>query len=109
MNYIDSNQIEWKSMPVKGIKGKELFNIENGSFKKVMLEPNSSYPIHKHPNKTEFAYVLEGKLGVTIGDKEYTGESGDFFIFPVDVNHGLSNSSQASTVVLIGAVKDEKK
>lgn len=109
MSYIKTDQMEWKTMPVQGIYGKELFNQENGSFKLVKLEANANYPIHQHPDKTEFAYVLEGELEATIGENVYTGTTGAFFTFPVGNKHGLHNPTQKLTVVLIGAVKDALK
>ena len=38
--------------------GKTLLDKENGGLKLVKVIPLVNYPIHQHPNKTEFIYVL---------------------------------------------------
>lgn len=106
MSSIDTNQLDWMGMKVNGIFSKDLLSHENGTFKMVRLEPQAKYPIHQHPDKTEFAYVLEGVLEATIGENVYTGEPGAFLTFPVGAKHGLHNPTDKETVVLIGAVKD---
>jgi quercetin dioxygenase-like cupin family protein len=108
MYEINSNKLDWESMPVKGFEGKPLINHKSGGLKIVRIQPGSEFPLHQHPDKTEFAYVLEGTLEATIGDKIYTGESGTFYQFPVGMNHRLKNPADNEAVVLIGALKDEK-
>ncbi|MDR7002038.1 cupin domain-containing protein [Neobacillus niacini] len=105
---INIDDLEWKAMPVKGFEGKPLMNHKNGSMKIVKIQPGSEFPLHQHPDKTEFAYVLDGLLEATIGDTTYTGKSGSFYQFPIGVNHGLKNSSNSDTIVIIGAFIDEK-
>lgn len=106
MSHTNVQDLPWAEMPLAGFSGKGLLDLPNGSFKMVKIEPGSEYPIHKHPDKTEFAYVVAGTLEATIGDQVTQGESGAFFIFPVGERHGLKNPGSVDTLVLIGAVKD---
>lgn len=106
MNEINTHELQWKAMLIKGFVGKNLLEHENGSFKIVKIQPGATFPLHQHPEKTEFAYVLKGTLEATIGDQVYTGGSGMFYRFPTGIQHGLRNPGQVETVVLIGAIKD---
>jgi quercetin dioxygenase-like cupin family protein len=107
MNEINSNNIDWESMPVKGFEGKPLIDHKSGGLKMVRIQPGCEFPLHQHPNKTEFAFVLEGTLEAAIGEKTYTGHKGTFYQFPVGMNHRLKNPADHETIVLIGALKDE--
>ncbi|MDX2174728.1 MAG: cupin domain-containing protein [Bacteroidota bacterium] len=39
------------------------------------------YPLHIHPDKTEFAYVIDGNPEFFIDSQYFIGKSGDFFYF----------------------------
>lgn len=109
MDEINVHKMEWSSMPVKGFEGKPLLDHKNGGFKMVKIQPGAAYPLHRHPNKTEFAYVLEGTLEATIGDTEKIGTAGFFYQFPAGITHGLKNPGETETIVLIGALSEEKE
>lgn len=104
-NKIKSYQLEWSTGNVKGFQGKELLNINNGSFKLIKISPLSAYPIHVHPDKTEYAYVLEGTPEFIIENTEYTSVPGDFFIFPLKMEHAIKNNTHLECLLLVGAVK----
>jgi quercetin dioxygenase-like cupin family protein len=101
--------MEWEPMPVTGFAGKPLMTHKNGGLKVVRIQPGAEFPLHQHPDKTEFAYVLEGTLETTIGEKIYTGKTGSFYQFPVGVSHRLKNPAESETVVLVGSLKDEQE
>jgi quercetin dioxygenase-like cupin family protein len=108
MNEINTHKIDWESMPVRGFEGKPLMEHLNGSLKIVKIQPGSNYPLHQHPDKTEFAYVIDGILEATIGDTTFTGKNGYFYQFPVGIKHALNNPTERETIVLIGSFKEEK-
>jgi len=60
-NKIKPELLNWTPGKVNGFYGKSLIDIDNGSVKQVKIEPLSNYPQHVHPDKTEYAYVIEGK------------------------------------------------
>ena len=100
-------KLDWEFGKVNGFCGKTLLDKENGGIKLVKVLPLADYPIHQHPNKTEFIYVLEGNPIITIGEKKYISEKGDFFTLPKSVNHSIKNESKSSECLLIvGAIKE---
>jgi len=66
----------------KSFLGKEYLQLNNGSVKIVKVEPKAFYPIHVHPNKTEYAFVVIGNPEFLIGDKTYFSNAGVLFISP---------------------------
>jgi quercetin dioxygenase-like cupin family protein len=95
-------------MRVPGFFGKALIETDSGSLRLVKIEPQSAYPVHRHPDKTEFAFVLQGVLQAEIAGEVYTGERGTFYRFPCGSLHGLKNPGQEETIVLIGGLKERE-
>lgn len=95
--------MEWTKGKVKGFHGKDLLS-GNTSIKLVKLNPHAKYPEHIHPDKTEFAFVLEGNIEVLIDTEKYIGEKDDFFIFPSGITHSIMNPTDIECIVLIGAI-----
>lgn len=104
--YMHPKDLQWETSKVEGISSKDLLGHHNGSFKMIRLKPNSVYPVHHHPKKTEFVYVLYGTLEATIGEEQLIGNEGAFFQFPVGVKHGLKNIDEEETVLLVGAIQE---
>ena len=96
--------MEWETGKIKGFSGKNLINLENGSLKKVKVNPFSKYPSHLHHNKTEFIYVLDGNPTITIGQNNYKGEKDDFFILPNSIKHSIENLTDSECFLIVGAV-----
>lgn len=97
--------VEWKPGQIKGFLSKELFDQENGNLKFIRVESKSTYPIHKHVDKMEYAVVLEGEPEIMIDDKIYTGVFGDVFMFPSNVMHAISNNTNSHCTLIIGSIK----
>ena len=104
MNPIDTNELDWKESNVKGFLSKSLLDLNNGGIKLIKVEPHSNYPIHKHPEKTEFIYVLEGEPQIVIGEQSYQGKAYDFFTLPFDVEHSIENNSNNECQLLVGSI-----
>lgn len=100
-----TGDLDWKEGKVKNFFGKELINLENGSLKLVKIASHVEYPLHVHPDKTEYCYVLEGQLSCNIGEENFNGSAGDFFIFPCNTHHALANHSNEDCIVLVGAIR----
>ncbi|CAN5333765.1 hypothetical protein BH10BAC1_BH10BAC1_20260 [soil metagenome] len=103
---IDINSLEWKSGQVKGFSGKEFLQLNNGGVKMVKVEPMAFYPIHAHPDKVEYAFVIEGTPEFLIEEKTWLAKSGDFFIFPNTIKHAINNNSAVECYLLIGSIKN---
>ena len=55
---------------------------------------------YKHEGE-EFVYVIEGELGLTIGNKEHVLKSGDTMHYNSDIPHKLKNTSSETTRLLV--------
>lgn len=105
-NYIKPNLLHWENTKINGFASKHLIDMPNGGLKLIKVEPNSVYPLHNHPDKTEFIYVLEGRPEIIIGDQLHQGEQEDFFILPHSMIHSIKNNSDAHCILLVGAIKN---
>jgi quercetin dioxygenase-like cupin family protein len=52
-------------------------------------------PPHIHTEHDETIYVLEGHMGVKLGDRTFTASAGTSFTIPVHVPHAIWNESGA--------------
>lgn len=107
-NYKDTNQLNFESGKVNGFQGQNLIELENGGLKKVKVDAFATYPMHQHPGKTEFIYVLKGQPKIIIGDKIYMGKPDDFFTLPKSIMHAIENPNQDECLLLVGAIKTKQ-
>jgi mannose-6-phosphate isomerase-like protein (cupin superfamily) len=49
-------------------------------------------PVHTHQHEDEYSFVLEGRVGVRIGDEEGVAEPGDLVVKPRGVPHAFWNA-----------------
>jgi quercetin dioxygenase-like cupin family protein len=57
------------------------------------IEPRAlAAPIHTHRNEDEYTYVLEGEIGVQVGDEVRIARPGDLVFKPRDVPHAFWNA-----------------
>lgn len=103
---IIQEELEWNIGKVKGFSGKDFIDLSNGAVKLVKIEPMSVYPEHIHPDKTEYAYVIEGNPEFLIDNQCFIGKAGDFFIFPSSIKHAIKNNTVFESIVLIGSIKN---
>lgn len=104
--FIKSENLAWKEGKIKGFLSKQLIDLENGGLKLIKVEPSSEYPLHLHPDRTEFVYILDGSPGISINNKWLGGNKGDFFILPSSVKHAIRNRQTSECILLIGAIKE---
>ena len=57
-------------------------------------------PLHTHQNEDEYSYVLEGEVGVQIGDEVTVAKPGDLVFKPRGVPHAFWNAGDAPARVL---------
>jgi quercetin dioxygenase-like cupin family protein len=99
--------LEWKNTPVPGVSAKELLARAEGTAKLIRLEAHSEYPVHQHPDRSEYAYVLEGAPVLFDGEARHPCRPGDFVTFPAKRPHSLGNPSEHPVLLLVGAIFHE--
>jgi len=104
-NKIDTELLSWEGGKIEGFFGKELLSLRNGGVKLVRIKPSSFYPEHVHPDKTEYAFVLEGNPEFIIENETYSGKPNSFFIFPAGMKHAINNNHNEACVLLIGSIR----
>lgn len=57
-------------------------------------------PLHKHTHEDEYSYVLEGRVGVQLGDEVLYGEAGDLIIKPRGQWHAFWNAGDEPARIL---------
>jgi mannose-6-phosphate isomerase-like protein (cupin superfamily) len=57
-------------------------------------------PLHRHAREDEYSYVLEGRVGVQVGDEVLYGESGDLIVKPRGQWHAFWNAEDHPARVL---------
>ncbi len=55
------------------------------------VDPGILVPPHMHTRVDEFSYVLEGEIGVRIGDQEFKAETGSYIFKPRNLPHTFWN------------------
>ena len=66
----------------------------------VELEAGAATQVDFPHDGEEFGYVLEGKITLTCGKKNYVCRKGESFYFSADRTHKISNDSDGKAVVL---------
>jgi len=55
------------------------------------IAPGTLVPPHTHSHEDEYSYVLEGEVGVQVGDQEFLATLGDLIVKPKGVSHTFWN------------------
>jgi len=105
-NYVKPDLLNWETTKIKGFHSKQLIDLQNAGVKLIKVEANSVYPLHNHPDKTEFIYVLNGLPEIIIGNDHHHGVKDDFFILPQAEHHSIINHSTSDCILLVGAIKN---
>ncbi len=56
------------------------------------IAPGTLVPPHTHSREDEYSYVLEGEVGVRIGDQDFLAKAGDIIMKPRGVSHTFWNA-----------------
>ena len=56
------------------------------------IAPGTLVPPHTHTHEDEYSYVLEGEVGVKIGDQEFLAKAGDVVMKPRGISHTFWNA-----------------
>lgn len=102
---INHKNAVWHDGKISGFSSNEILNQENGDLKYLKVEPGAEYPEHIHPDKTEYAVVMEGNPQITINTQNYSANPGDVFLFPPHAKHAISNKMQQTSILIIGSLQ----
>src|SRR5260370_7375407 len=64
------------------------------------LEPGAFAPPHTHSHEDEFSYVLEGTVGVKLGDQEFLVTSASYIFNPRGIPHAFWNPAPDQALLL---------
>ena len=65
------------------------------------MEPRAlAAPLHRHHSEDEYTFVVEGSIGVLLGDTVVTGKPGDLIFKPREQWHTFWNAGDAPARVL---------
>lgn len=56
------------------------------------IAPGTLVPPHTHIHEDEYSYVIEGEVGVRIGDQEFLAKAGDIVMKPRGISHTFWNA-----------------
>lgn len=59
------------------------------------ITPGALAPPHVHTNEDEYSYILEGQVGVRIGEQEFTVGPGTYVLKPRGIPHTFWNAGPA--------------
>jgi quercetin dioxygenase-like cupin family protein len=94
----------WQATPVEGVFGRDLLASPEGTAKLIRLMPGARYPLHRHPGRTEYTYVLAGSPRLIVDGRTYDASAGDFVTFPAGAPHALENQGETEALLFVGAV-----
>ncbi len=85
--FVHDKNVPWEEM-AKGLRRKILAYNENMMMASVSFEKGAVGAMHSHPH-TQVTYVQRGTFEVVIGSEKNTVHSGDSFVVPSGVEHGV--------------------
>ncbi|MCL6562497.1 MAG: cupin domain-containing protein [Firmicutes bacterium] len=100
---VRTSELPWEPAPVEGVSWQLLQEVPQGTIKRFRLQPGASYPVHHHPDRSEWVYTVVGTLTVTLGSTVQELQPGDFAWIPVGLAHGLGNQTDEVVEFLVGA------
>ena len=65
-----------------------------------LLKVDNEIPLHSHPKENHFAYVMKGKLKVTIGDNSYDAGPGSLIVIPAGTLHSMQRVGDSPAEII---------
>jgi quercetin dioxygenase-like cupin family protein len=89
----DGNAVSWGGFGARFIIGGETTG-ERFSIVEHPIAPRSlAAPVHTHTREDEHSWIIEGEIGMQLGDQVITARPGDFVFKPRDVPHAFWNAT----------------
>lgn len=85
-----------------GVQYKIPPEVTSGAFSVVEhpIPPGVLVPPHVHTREDEYSFIIDGEVGVRIGDREFTARPGDYVVKPMGVPHTFWNSGPVDARIL---------
>jgi len=89
-----------------GIVRKTLVHGQKTLMTEFLLRKGAVLPKHAHPHE-QSGYLVQGRMRLSVGDKEYEAEAGDSWSIPGGVQHGAHILEDSVAVELFSPVRDD--
>lgn len=89
-----------------GIQQKTRVFGEKTLLAEFVLRRGSALPVHAHPYE-QTGYLVQGRLRLRIGDREFEAQAGDAWCIPANVDHGAHALEDAMAVEVFSPVRED--
>jgi len=103
--FVQDRNVPWEDLG-KGLKRKILAYNENMMMASVSFEKGAVGAMHSHPH-TQVTYVRNGSFEVVIGSEKSTVQSGDSFVVPSGVEHGVTALEDGCLVDVFSPMRED--
>ena len=102
MDNIFEKDIEWDQVSdgKLGIKQFLVRTSKAGTVKFLKFNPEAKYPVHFHPDRSEWLCVISGDMTVEIDGRKLILHEGGFASFPVNSRHSLSAGKNGALILV---------
>jgi quercetin dioxygenase-like cupin family protein len=103
---LEKHDREGYKTALPGIRMKTLCYGARTLMMEVLLEPDSTLPVHAHPHE-QTGYLVQGRLRLRIGADEQEVGPGDSWCIPSGVQHGAQSLEDSIAVEVFSPVRED--
>ncbi len=102
----DTRQASGYRELLPGIRQKTRVHGEKTLLAEFVLDRGGTLPVHAHPYE-QTGYLIQGRLRLRIGDREFDARAGDAWCIPANVDHGAHALENAVAVEVFSPVRED--
>ena len=102
----DTRQASGYRELLPGIRQKTRVHGEKTLLAEFVLDRGGTLPVHAHPYE-QTGYLIQGRLRLRIGDREFDARAGDAWCIPANVEHGAHALEDAVAVEVFSPVRED--
>ena len=102
----DTRQASGYRELLPGIRQKTRVHGEKTLLAEFVLDRGGTLPVHAHPYE-QTGYLIQGRLRLQIGDREFDARAGDAWCIPAHVEHGAHALEDAVAVEVFSPVRED--
>ena len=102
----DTRQASGYRELLPGIRQKTRVHGEKTLLAEFVLDRGGTLPVHAHPYE-QTGYLIQGRLRLRIGDREFDARAGDAWCIPANVDHGAHALEDAVAVEVVAPVRED--